>query len=243
MKKTVKTKLVVLDMEGTIFRSKVAFNQNGKEYIGGVWTLLCDILGEDASLANKKNYERFIHRNDPGQKSDYYGYFRFVEDTILLHQRHNLTKSQFYYVINSVSYFAGVCETISRLKENGIRVAMITGGLKALADRVVWDHGIDTCHAAAEYFWDGEELKRWSISPTDFEHKRALLEMLHNDLGIAQEEIIFVGDGDNDQHIAAYCKSIAFNPTGKELHNHCSAVITQEPGKEDLSAILDYINW
>ncbi len=236
MKKTNKTQLVVLDMEGTVFAAKIPFTHNGKEYIGGVWTLLCNILGEEASQENKKNYERYIH--DPA-----YGYFRFVEDTILLHQRHKLTRSQFYEVINAVPYFAGVSQTLARLKEKGIRVAMITGGLKALADRVVWDHGIDTSHAAAEYFWDGEGLKRWSISPTDFEHKRTLLEMLHNDLMIPREGILFVGDGDNDQHIAAYCNSIAFNPTGTKLHNHCSVVIKQEPGKEDLSAILDYINW
>lgn len=242
MKKIHKTQMVVMDMEGTIFRSKIAFRRNGKEYIGGVWTLLCDILGEETSLANKKNYERFIHRNDSDHKDDYYGYYRFCEDTLRLFQG-KLTKTQFYEVINAVPYFAGIHETIARIKSHGIRVAMITGGLKALADRAVVDHGIETCHAAAECFWDGENLKHWCISPTDFEHKKTLVEMLHNDLGMPRKGILFVGDGDNDRHVAAYCDSIAFNPTGSELRHHCSAVIKQEPGKEDLSAILEYINW
>lgn len=244
MKKT-KTKLCVFDMEGVIFRSKIKFNLNGRDYVGGIWTLLCDILGEEASLENKKNYERFIHRNDPQCKDDYYGYFRFVEDTIMIHKKYGLTKKQFYDVINSVPYFPGVSETFSKLKEHGIRIALISGGLKALADRVIWDYGIDTCHTAAEYFWQGDNLHRWNINPTDFEHKKTLIESLHRDLNIKRREILFTGDGDNDRHIAEYCDTtIAFNPTGKELHHYCSEEsIIQEAGREDLSAVLSYVNW
>jgi len=250
MNKT-KTKVVAFDMEGVIFRSKINFSLNGKDYVGGIWTLLCDILGPEASKKNMENYERFRHRHDPKHKDEpYYGYFHFVEDTIDifknygLNEKKGLTKTQFEDVIRSVPYFPGVADTFGKLKEHGIRIALISGGLKALADRVILDYGIDSSHTSAELFWEGETLHRWNISPTDFEHKKTLIESLHRDLGIKHKEIMFVGDGDNDKHIADYCGvAIAFNPTGTELHNYCSEVIKQEVGQEDLSAILSYVHW
>ena len=239
-----KTKLVVFDMEGTIFKSRVNFKLNDREFVGGVWTLLCDILGDDASAANKKNYERFVNRHNPHYEGRYPGYFNFVEDTILIHKKYGLTKTQFYDVINTVPYFGGVGETFSKLQEHGIRIALISGGLKALAERVVMDYGLDSCFASAEYYWQGENLHRWNINPTDIDHKKTLVESLHRDLGIRRKQILFVGDGDNDKDIAEYCDAaIAFNPSGKELEHCCSVVITQEPGKEDLSEILNHIHW
>ena len=114
-----KTKLVVFDMEGVIFRSKIKFNLNGRDYVGGIWTLLCDILGDEASLENKKNYERFVHCHGPKYKDEpYYGYFRFVEDTNKIFKQYGLTKKQFEDVIKSVPYFPGVAETIAKLKEH-----------------------------------------------------------------------------------------------------------------------------
>jgi phosphoserine phosphatase len=242
-----KTKLVVFDMEGVIFRSRINFCLNGQDYVGGIWTLLCDILGTGASKKNMENYERFKHRHDPKYKDEpYYGYFRFVEDTIDIFKNYGadetkkgLSRAQFEDVIKSVPYFPGVAETFAKLKEHGIRIALISGGLKALADRVIWDYGIDSSYTAAELFWEGETLHRWNINPTDFEHKKTLIESLHRDLGIKHKEIMFVGDGDNDQHIADYCGvAIAFNPTGTKLNDYCSAVVNVE----DLSAVLPFVH-
>lgn len=239
-----KIRLAIFDMEGTIFRSKINFQYNNREYHGGVWTLLCDVLGDTPRDENKKNWERWQHRHDPSYPNRYKGYSEWVEDTILLHRDHGLTKTLFEAVIASVPYFVGVGQTFARLKEAGVKIALISGGLKALADRVAIDHRLDHCYAAAEYYWKGEKLHHWNIHPTDYEHKRTLVELLHRDLGISRKECLFVGDGDNDHEIAEYLdKSIAFNPSGEKLlEKCCSTIIKQDEGKEDLSEVLNYIN-
>lgn len=236
-------RLVIFDMEGTIFRSKILFCHNGSEYYGGIWTLLCDILGAEPRLQNQINWERWKNRSNPGSSDPYKGYSQWVEDTIILHQRHGLTKSKFQEVINAVPYFTGVADTFAALRSAGVRIALISGGLKALADRVMIDHRLDHCYAAAEYYWKGEELYHWNIHPTDYEHKKTLVELLHRDLGIPREECLFVGDGDNDREIAKYLDhAIAFNPSGEKiLEQYCSIVIRQQDGHEDLSEVLKHV--
>jgi phosphoserine phosphatase len=240
-----KVRFAIFDMEGTIFKCKIHFCHNGREYHGGIWTLLCDILGEEARLQNQKNWERWKYRNDPDYPDPYKGYSQWVEDTILLHRRYGLTRSQFQEVINAVPYFAGVAETFAALRRAGVRIALVSGGLKALADRVTLDHRLDYCFAAAEYYWTGEELYHWNIHPTDYEHKKSLVELLHRDLGITKEECLFVGDGDNDREVAEYLgHAIAFNPSGEKLLEQCCPIIIrQDEGQEDLSEILKHISF
>jgi phosphoserine phosphatase len=239
-----KIRLAIFDMEGTIFRSKISFQHNGREYHGGIWTLLCDILGEVPRVQNQKNWERWKNRADASYPDRYTGYSQWVEDTILLHKDHGLTKSTFDGVIGSVPYFRGVAETMAALRHAGVKIALISGGLKALADRAARDHRLDHSYASAEYFWSGENLYHWNIHPTDYEHKRSLVELLRGDLGIARDECVFVGDGDNDRDIASHLDhSIAFNPSGEKLLEQCCEnVIQQEAGQEDLSEVLKFID-
>ena len=154
-----------------------------------------------------------------------------------------ISRDQFYEVINSVEYFEGAEKTFKSLHENNIKIAAVSGGLKALADRVVIDHGLEHIFAAAELHWcDKGNLRNWNIMPTDFQQKRSIVEMLLADMHIEPEECAFVGDGINDCFVAEYVGvSVAFNSKYKELTDVVDHIISQETGKEDLSAALNYI--
>lgn len=234
-----KLRCVVFDMEGTLFKKSYRLMKN--KTFPSAWAVLCakckpkDLaVAEDA--ANRERYYREEHI--PGK----YPYSQWVIDTIKIHQKYGMSRRQFYNVINSVEYFDGVTETFETLKEWGVTIAVISGGLKALIDRVAVDHKIEHCFAAAEYFWNRDgTIKHWNVQPTDFVHKRTLLEILCHDLGVKPSECAFVGDGINDCDIARYCgMSIGFYPH-KALKEAATVTVDQDAGKEDLRAVLEHL--
>lgn len=230
-----KLRCVVFDMEGTLFRK--SYRLMGGNIYPSAWAVLCAQCGPDAIAEDAANREKFYQEEHiPGK----YPYSQWVIDTIKIHQKYGLRKYKFEEIIDSVEYFNGVTETLATLKEWGVIIAVISGGLKALIDRVAIDHQIEHCFAAAEYFWNADfSLRHWNVQPTDFVHKRTILEILCHDLGIKPSECAFVGDGINDCDIARYCgMSIGFNPH-KALKDAVTTIIEQEAGVEDLRAILE----
>lgn len=228
---------VVFDMEGTLF--KKSYSLMGDKIFPSAWAVLCAQCGPLALAEDQANRERHEReRHIPGK----YPYSQWVIDTVKIHQKYGLRKYKFEEVVDSVEYFDGVAETFSVLKEWGVTIAVISGGLKALIDRVAVDHKIEHCFAAAEYYWNTDyTIRHWNVQPTDFMHKRTLLEILCHDLGIKPNECAFVGDGINDCDIARYCgMSIGFNPH-KALKEAATVTVEQELGKEDLRAVLDHL--
>ena len=169
-------KLAVFDLEGTIFRN----SYNGKEY-PSLWAVLCNLCGPGAAQEDAANRDKFY-------AGRYAGYSEWVIDTLRIHQKYGLKRHQFDSLINAIDYYPGVTETFNSLRQQGITIAIISGGLKALADRAAVDHKIDHCFAAAEYYWNQEgTIRHWNVMPTDFAHKRSVLEILCRDLGICPQ--------------------------------------------------------
>lgn len=248
-----KIKAVVVDMEGTVFRKTYRFdfireafpdhwrnlclchgeeNLAAKEF-SSAWTLLCDLLGPEASKINQANWGKWTNGGYPG-------YSEWVIDTIRIHKNFGLTRELVDAVVEaSAVYFPGAEETFRALKERGITIALVSGGLKAMADRVALDFGLEHCFASAEYYWhDDGTIRHWNCQPSDFVHKKGLVKLLLHDLGISKEECAFIGDGRNDRDVAQYVGlSIGFNP--KPYHKFWwDVVIEQAKGKENLEAVL-----
>lgn len=194
------------------------------------WTLLCDLLGPEASKKNKANWAKWSDRGYPG-------YSEWVIDTIKIHKEHGLTRELFDAVVNeSAEYFDGVAETFAALKAQNITIALVSGGLKAMADRVALDFNLEHCFTSAEYFWNPDgTIRHWNCQPSDFVHKKHLVKLLLHDLGISKEEVVFIGDGGNDREVAQYVGfSIGFNP--KKHHEFWWDKCVRQ---EDLRAVLE----
>ena len=225
-----KIKLAVFDMEGTLFKRSYGFdfikeqdrfkenweklceshpgNELSEIQFSSAWTLLCDLLGPEASKKNQANWEKW---RDGG----YPGYSEWVIDTIKIHKDEGLRKELFDTVVNeSAVYFQGVAETFAALREQNITIALVSGGLKAMADRVALDFGLEHCFTSAEYFWNFDgTIRHWNCQPSDFIHKKHLVKLLLHDLGFSKDEAVFIGDGGNDREVAQYVgHSIGFNP-------------------------------
>jgi len=221
-------KLAVFDMEGTLF----AYHGHAEK---SSWALIAHCLGEDAKAARKIVYDTYRDAGHPR-------YSEWVHASNAVFKKYGLTKEKFEEIINSVDYFKGVKETFLELKKRGITTAIISGGIKAQAERAQKELGVDHIFTATEYSWhDTGELKAWKVWSMHLEGKLYAMQHLMKKLEVTREECLFVGDGFNDVPIAqAAGISISFNGDAP-LEKVATHVVKQPQGEEDFSAVLDFI--
>ena len=230
-----KIKLIVFDMEGTIFKKAVE-NVIGVKTSPSLWAALANHLGSKA-LEEEHETQR---KNDRGE---YIGYMDWMRDIIKIHKKYGLTKDFFYKCMNSISYWNGVRETFEELNKQGFITALISGGFKEQAVKAQKDLEIDHVFAACEYLWDDKDgsIKHYNLLPCDYDGKVDFVELLTNEYKLKPENVAFVGDGFNDKQIAKKVGlSIAFNGDLR-LHEHTTYSIKQEKGSEDFREILKYL--
>ena len=227
-----KIKMIFFDMEGTLFRK--TYKDSKGNTAPSAWTLIAEHLGKDALEEEEWTKEKWTN-------GEYAGYVEWMEDTILIHQKYNLTKSFFENIMKSVEYYPNVKEVFKELRERGYKTALISGGFKAQADRAQKDLKIYHAFAACEYFWDKKgNLYHWNLLPCDYEGKLDFMKLIMKEHGLKKSQCAFVGDGRNDIPFAkAVGLSIAFNGA-PELQKICTYSINQKNGKEDFKAVLKY---
>lgn len=226
-------KLVFFDMEGTVFRKAVHLSET--QVAPSSWVAIAQHLGEEA-------YEQEMVTQNRWLNGEYAGYIGWMEDTIRIHKKFGLTQDIFEKILSSIDFTRGVHEVFNTLRSAGIRTSLITGGFKFQADRAARELGINHIFAGCEYFWDDEgKLCHWNLLPADFSGKIRFMESLSAEYRLTRQELAFVGDGENDVDLAQKVgNSIAFNGADA-LRNVTTYSINQEPGKEDLKAILPYL--
>jgi len=160
-----------------------------------------------------------------------------------------LKKDYFEEVIGSYEYFPGVKDVFSELnKRENYKTALISGGFKALADRVSKELGIDYAHAACELKWDPQgNLDGWNLSRTDYGSKVDSLKEIIEECGVDVSDCVYVGNGNNDVSVAEYVVknggiAIAFNGT-PGLREVCTYSVEQARGEENFCDVLKYIDF
>lgn len=128
----------------------------------------------------------------------------------------------------------GIDETIPRLKKN-YKLAVISGGLKILADHLKEKYNMDYSFGNELMVNDGKVKGINQI--VDFGGKGKILEKIANDAGIKTEECAAVGDYINDIpmfRVAGF--SIAFNPKDESILEYVDEVIYEK----DLRRLLRF---
>ena len=187
-------KLLVFDVEGTLFKTSVRLP--GTTIDSTIWQGIANALGAEAIEAEVQT-----HKNWHAGK--YKSYLDWMADTIKIHQRHGLSESLFYSLINAAEYNPGVPETLRALRHNEYEAVLISGGFRELAKRAQIDFGIRHAFAACEYLFDGRgQLSGFNLLPCDFQGKIDFIKLMLREYGLADSDWIFVGDGVNDVPIA-----------------------------------------
>lgn len=227
-------KIFFFDLEGTLLKKDYSLD-NGK-VAPSAWTVLAKELGENCYQEEEKTKDKWL-------EGGYKGYLDWMSDTVRIHQKYGLKKGLFYKVINSSELHPGVAHTISMIKQRGGIVCIISGGFKALCDRLQPILKPDHVFCACEYFFDSAgNLDSFNLLPTDEKGKAIFMRLIAEEHGVPPEDCVFVGDGKNDVHLAeAVGFSIAFNAQ-KELIEVSDVSIKQEMNAIDFSQILSFFD-
>lgn len=228
-------KLIFMDLEGTLLQ-KTAHLYHASGTAPSTWTLLAKRLGQEALQEEEATKERWL-------RGGYRNYIEWMQDTIRIHQRYGLTKDIFQEVLDSVKEMPGSRDAVHSFHKHGAVTAIISGGFKALADRVQRSLKIHHSLAACEYFFDPQtgELEYWNLLPSDYMGKANFIRLLRSEYQIKKKECVFIGDAQNDiPVIKEVGLSIGFNaqPAFREV---CTHSIDQSPGNEDFVEVATHI--
>jgi phosphoserine phosphatase len=228
-------KLIFMDLEGTLLQKATC---PGRAYGGApsTWTLLAERLGQDALQEEEQTKERWL-------RGEYRSYIEWMQDTVRIHQRYGLTKDIFQEVLDSVKEMPGSRDAVNLFHKHGAVTAIISGGFKALADRVQRSLKIHHSLAACEYFFDLRtgELEYWNLLPSDYRGKANFIRLLRSEYRVKKRECVFIGDAQNDiPVIKEVGLSIGFNaqPAFREV---CAYSIDQGSQSEDFIEVATYI--
>ena len=221
-------KLLILDLEGTIFRTNIQLP--GTSITSTIWQGIADALGAQAVGEEVATHERWAKRQ-------YRSYVEWMEDTIAIHVRYGLTQTIFDQIIAAAEYNEYVAETLANLDRTRFEPVIVTGGFRELARRAQHDLKIVHAFCACEYiFGNDKKLKSYNLLPCDFEGKIDFIRLMLREYRLAESDWVFVGDGANDVHVAKEAPlSIGYRP-----HSDLRIVANESVDNfKDILAILD----
>jgi len=221
-------KLLVLDLEGTIFRTDVRLP--GTSISSTIWQAIAHALGPQAIKEEVATHERW-------NEGRYRSYVHWMEDTIAIHVRHGLTQEIFDQLIASAEYNESVPSTLAKLDRTRYEPLIVSGGFRELARRAQYDLRIIHAFCACEYiFGDDKKLLSYNLLPCDFEGKIDFIRLMLREYKLSPSDWVFVGDGANDAHVAkAAPLSIGYKP-----HATLKSVVTESVDNfKDIIPILD----
>ncbi|WP_297508958.1 HAD-IB family phosphatase [Thermococcus sp.] len=180
-------RLIAFDLEGTLVKSVSSWVELHKKF--GTWE------------KGKEYAELFF--------SDEIDYVTWAELDASLWKGH--TREEVMEWAESVEYLDYAPELIAFLKENDFRIAILSSGLKCLAERIGRELGVDYVYAN-ELVFDEKGVITGGVNPlVDFKSKGTILRELKDKL--RPEITVAVGDGYNDLSMFREADvSIAINP-------------------------------
>jgi phosphoserine phosphatase len=228
-----KIRLAFFDMEGTIFRQAVSSSET--TVAPSAWVAIAQRLGQDA-------YEEELQTQKRWKSGGYRCYLDWMQDTISIHQKYGLRRTDFEDILSHIDFMPGAAELFGAFRDRGVPTALISGGFKFQADRAVAFLKIPHAFASCEYFWDANgRLSHWNLLPGDYMGKTHFMRMLAEEYGVPIEECAFVGDGENDSRLAQLVGvSVAFNGA-PELVKVTTHSVCQPRGQESLAQLLEIL--
>jgi phosphoserine phosphatase len=167
-----------------------------------------------------------------------YAEFMRRDVALWLEKKEDLTIQDVEEILSKVPVIKGAKEVIANLIEQGIQTAIISCGIKVLANRIAEDFGIEIVVANGILADENGRLTGEGTLEIELANKgKPLLELLEKN-GIKKEESAAIGNSYGDASMFKICGlGIAFNPED-DITKESADVIVEG---NDLREILKYL--
>lgn len=215
-----KYKLVCFDVDGTLI-DNVTFS----------WQIFHDYFQTDK------------HRREDARKKFFNGeitYLQWAEHDIALWKEKNAKKEDFLKAISNLRLMNGALETLSELKKQNLKLAIISGSLNVVLEKFIpnYEEIFDDVFLSRIYFDEKGNISKVDATEFDMDGKALALRKIAEREKIQLKECVFVGDYLNDMKIIQEAGlGIAFNCNYDELRKAANVCID----KKDLREILKHI--
>jgi phosphoserine phosphatase len=194
-----------------------------------IWTSLHEGFNTDKK-ARKEAYDNYFK----GQIT----YEQWFNHDLILLKNAGATEDKIIKLIDGLKPVKGAKQTLLTLKKRGHRLAIISGSLDIVVNRLFKEINFDYLLINKIFFNSNGSIKGGRHTPYDIEKKAAGLLMLCKKEGIKPEQTLFTGDNENDIHVAkAAGFSIAFNCKSPKLARLCNVEIKEK----NLMHILPFV--
>jgi phosphoserine phosphatase len=214
MKRKNKIKLVIFDLDDTLTVGTT------------IWELIHKEAGTWESCGIK--YWRDFCRGK-------FGYNKFIRMDIACWK--GLPVEKVKRAIKKTKFTSGIKKTFAKLKEMGIKIAVISSSLEIFANYVAERFGIDHVHANTLEIHKGKLTGKVILSVPGLSKGR-LARKLKKKLGLKKSEVVAVGDSVFDIPMFKEAGiSVSFNDADKTTKKHADQVIE----KNNIRQIMDII--
>ena len=222
MKKPTKAnfKLICFDLDGTIIDETIF-----------LWQTIHEQLGTDKE-SRKKAIEDFY--------AERITYAEWAEHDIKCWKKVGADKKKLMDAIKPLRLMHGTRETLEELKKKGYKLAIVSGSVDFALEYVLPNYRefFDDVFINKVLFNEDGTIKGIDATEFDFKHKATALKKICERENILPKQCVFVGDHENDIHIADLAGfSIAFNCKSDRLAQIANVVIK----KKDLREILKHL--
>ena len=155
-------------------------------------------------------------------------------------KKKEVTKKMLLRALQGLKMVPGAEETLKALKENGLKLALVSGGLNIVVEKFFPNNPFDYMYINKIYFDDQGYITKYE--PTRFNLERkvdAMLEVIKKEKACLSETV-FVGDGPYDRFIAKNAGfSIAFNTNSEVLIKSSKEHIKEKNLTKILNLIIE----
>jgi phosphoserine phosphatase len=220
-------KLLVLDIEGTLFEPSVELP--GTKLRSTIWQAIATALGPEAVEAEIATHAKW-------HGGEYGNYLEWMRETIDIHVRFGLREEAFRQLIEGAPFNDGVVATLRAVDRRFFEPVLVSGGFRELAARAQREMLIHHAFAACEYLFDTRGvLTTYNLLPCDFAGKLDFVQLMLREYRLGSDDWVFVGDGLNDVPIAQRA------PTSIAYRAHPSLIDVATYVVDDFSEILSLL--
>ncbi|MCD6242310.1 HAD-IB family phosphatase [Candidatus Bathyarchaeota archaeon] len=208
------------------------------------------VFDVDGTLTKVESCWRFVHEKlgtwEKGGKRNAELYFNGVisyEEWARLDASlwRGLSIEKIRGIISEIPYMDGVREAFSFLRENNVKIVLLTAGLSLLAERIAREIGVDDYVANELETENGKVTGRVKVR-VSVSNKGEVLEELMKRFDAKPYECMAVGD--DETMIPVFRKvalSIAFNPCSVEVEKQAKIVVKARNLKEIIPHIEEFM--